>query len=208
MYGEIIALSNQIGVIGVKKIIFSIVILFLLIFVVTFNTDKSKIIRANIMYGNSEICEKREVTTNDYINRRCHLCLKKFKGSSSNILCYECSELTGRCDVCGRIKKNMSFNNIIITKYELGTDTKRNSIELTNARDIKKVEEFIKKLKPINNKQLAIAQEIEIKCGEFISIGIQLEERQYCYYEDKSQNISSISKMPDGLYEWIEEQSF
>ena len=74
--------------------------------------------------------------------------------------------------------------------------------------DVMYVEEFIKNLKPLNNKQLAIAQEIEIKCGEFISIGIQLEERQYCYYEDKSQNISSISKMPDGLYEWIEEQSY
>lgn len=191
-----------------KKIIFSIVILFLLILIFTFNTDKSKIVRANIMYGNSGICEKRETATTDYINRKCHLCLKDFKGSSSNIFCNECSELTGRCDVCGRIKKNMYFNNIIITKYELGTDTKRNSIELTNARDIKKMEEFIEKLKPLNNKQLAIAQEIEIKCGDFISIGIQLEERQYCYYEDKSQNISSISKMPDGLYEWIEEQSF
>lgn len=191
-----------------KKIIFGIVILFLLIFVVTFNTDKSKIIRANIMYGNSEICEEREVTTTDYINRRCHLCLKKFKGSSSNILCYECRKLTGRCDVCGKIKKNMSFDNIIITKYEIGTDIKRDSIELTNDREIKEMNEFIKNLKPLNNKQLAIAQEIEIKCGDFISIGIQLEERQYCYYEDKSKNISSISKMPDGLYEWIKEQSF
>ena len=191
-----------------KKIIFGIVIIFLLIFVVAFNTDKSKIIRANIMYGNSEICEEREFATTDYINRRCHLCLNKFKGSSSHILCYECSELTGRCDVCGRIKKNASFNNIIITKYEIGTDIKRDSVELTNDRDIKEMDEFIKNLKPLNNKQLAIAQEIEIKCGDFISIGIQLEERQYCYYEDKSKNISSISKMPNGLYEWLEEQIF
>lgn len=143
----ILKLSNQIrGVIRLKKIIFSIVILFLLISIFTFNTDKSKIIRANIMYGNSEICEVREPAANDYINRRCHVCLKNFKGSSSCILCHECSELTGRCEVCGRIKKNMYFNNIIITKYDIGTDIKRNSIELTNDREIKDMEEFIKKL--------------------------------------------------------------
>lgn len=89
-----------------KKIICSILaILLLIIFILTFNTDKAKIIRGNMMYGTSNKCNTIEVTTAEITHRICHICLHSFEGSSSEKLCRECSQITNRCRVCGKSRE-------------------------------------------------------------------------------------------------------
>ena len=89
-----------------KKVI--VLIVFLTLFDIaffTFSINKVKILRANIIYGTSKKCDGRDVSvTCDMTEHRCHLCFNKFTGSSSSKLCYDCSEITGRCDVCGKIR--------------------------------------------------------------------------------------------------------
>lgn len=51
-----------------------------------------------------------------------------------------------------------------------------------------------------------LPREIVIKYNDDITIGIQLGEKGYCHYINTKENISELSKMPKGLYEWVEEK--
>lgn len=110
---------------------------------------------------------------------------------------------------CIFLIKNNNSKNIIITQYEAGTDTelKRIVINSNSENDINKLNGYIEELAPLTNSEmvdLALLKEIEIKYTNSISIGIQLGEKNYCYYINKEKNISSLSKLPKGLYEWVE----
>ena len=100
-----------------KKNILLVVIVVLLIvlvaFIATFNTNKSKIARANILYGTSETCDIIEPMTDDVSKRICHICFHYFQGSSSQIICSKCSDITNRCTVCGKIKSNIFYNKMV-----------------------------------------------------------------------------------------------
>ena len=111
------------------------------------------------------------------------------------------------------IKTKNKFNdisdNIVVIQYEVGTDIQLKKINIISDEDKKELSKYVRKLKPLKNNHmvnLALAREIEIEYTDSIYVGIQLEEKQYCYYIDKEKNISSLSKMPKGLYEWIEEK--
>ena len=106
-------------------------------------------------------------------------------------------------------KLNDISDNIVVIQYEVGTDIQLKKINIISDEDKKELSKYVRKLKPLKNNHmvnLALAREIEIEYTDSIYVGIQLEEKQYCYYINKEKNISSLSKMPKGLYEWIEEK--
>lgn len=110
---------------------------------------------------------------------------------------------------CIFLIKNNNSKNVIITQYEAGTDTelKRIVINSNSENDINKLNGYIEELAPLTNSEmvdLTLLNEIEIKYTNSISIRIQLGEKDYCYYINKEKNISSLSKLPNGLYEWVE----
>ncbi len=104
---------------------------------------------------------------------------------------------------------NKSSNNISITQYKTGTFSKLKNINIENDNDKKKLSKYVEKLKPLTTSEmvsLALAKEIEIQYNDYITIEIQLEEKSYCYYTNTKENIYGLSKMPKGLYEWVEEK--
>ena len=108
-------------------------------------------------------------------------------------------------------KNNQEYvpDNVIITQYKAGSDIELKNINVYDTNDLNKLSDYIKRLSPLKDSEmikLALLQEIVIEYGDFISVGIQLGETQYCYYTNKEENISSLSKMPNGLYEWVIEK--
>ena len=106
-------------------------------------------------------------------------------------------------------KLSNNLNNITIIRYKLGTDKVIKKIKITSMEDKEKLEKWAKKLNPLTPKEmvdLALANEVEIKYGDYITIGIQLSEKDYCYYTNHDRNISELSKMPKGLSNWLEEK--
>lgn len=107
-------------------------------------------------------------------------------------------------------KTNTNNNTFIkIIKYKFGKDEKIKEIKITDENDIKKLNELRKKLKPLSSKEevdLALAKEIEIVYDDDIIVSINLSEKDYCYYINKGEDISSLSHMPNGMYEFISEK--
>ncbi len=108
--------------------------------------------------------------------------------------------------------RNKSLNisgDIVITKYSLRTDKPKKKVAITSTEDINELSKYIEQLEPLSGREmvkLMLAKEVEVKYYDSISIGIQLGEKRYCYYINKDENISSLARIPDGLYEWIEEK--
>lgn len=95
---------------------------------------------------------------------------------------------------------------VTIIQYKAGGFEKIKEVKIEDQSKIKKLSKYVNKLKPLSEKEmvrLALLQEIEIIYDDSISIGIQLEEESYCYYINKDENISSLSKMPSGLLKWV-----
>ena len=108
--------------------------------------------------------------------------------------------------------RNKSLNisgDIVITKYSLRTDKPKKKVAITSKEDINELEKYVEQLEPLSGMEmvkLMLAKEVEVKYYDSISIGIQLGEKRYCYYINKDENISSLARIPDGLYECIEEK--
>ncbi len=95
-----------------KTIVAVIAIISILIIMALFIPIKSENIiikKGNWLFGkSSDKCRNIEMMTDDITKRKCILCNKSFKGSSSQIICVECSDITNRCCVCGRIKEEIT----------------------------------------------------------------------------------------------------
>ena len=97
---------------------------------------------------------------------------------------------------------------VSIKQYEAGTDTLIKEVSVESKEEIKELSKYVLKLKPLKEHEmvkLALLKEIEIQYNDSISIGVQLGEDSYCYYINKDKNISSLSKMPKGLVNWIKD---
>lgn len=97
-------------------------------------------------------------------------------------------------------------SSINIKQYETGSIFYFKNININNDNVIKK---YVKQLKPLSDSEmvdLMLLKDIEIEYNDDLTIIIQLEEKNYCYYINKKENISSLSKMPKGLYEWVKEK--
>ena len=82
-------------------------------------------------------------------------------------------------------------------------------LNIDSPNDIKQLSGYVTKLKSLSAAEdvgLVLAHEIEIAYNDSILIKIQLSQKKYCIYINKDKNISYLSKMPNGLYEWVEEK--
>ena len=100
-------------------------------------------------------------------------------------------------------------DKVSIIQYKIGTSYKIKEITLDSEQEIKKIGKYIKKIKPLSEDQkvkLLLSKEIEIKYGDDILVEIQLEETGYCYYTNKKEKVSYMSRMPKGLYQMVKEK--
>lgn len=98
---------------------------------------------------------------------------------------------------------------VTITQYEFGTTDEIKKISVDSLKDRTKINSFVDKLNPLSDNEmvnLVLGNEIVIKYGNNIEIGIQLGQVHYCYYTNYKKNITSLSYMPEGLYDWVVEQ--
>ena len=103
----------------------------------------------------------------------------------------------------------ISTDEAVITEYKIGSDIKIKELVVDSNKDITTLTKYVSKIKPLKKKEmvnLALAKEVEIKFNESISFYIQLSEKKYCYYTNKDKDISSLAKMPAGLYEWLDDK--
>lgn len=101
---------------------------------------------------------------------------------------------------------NISTDEAVITEYKIGSDTKIKELVVDSNKDITSLTKYVSKIKTLKKKDrdnLSLAKEVGVKFNDSISIYIQLSEKNYCYYTNKDKDISSLAKMPDGLYDWL-----
>ena len=92
-----------------KKIIGILIIIIGIICMISFiYLSLNKETKLNMLIGKKE-CNKIEIMTADITNRRCIICLKKFQGSSSEIICHDCSCELNCCSVCGGRRTNLEL---------------------------------------------------------------------------------------------------
>ena len=106
-------------------------------------------------------------------------------------------------------KVQLENNSCSIIQYKAGTRNQIKKINITSSEDMEKLNNFIRKLRPLSLEEmvdLSLLKEIDIQYYNYIKIGIQLGEKDYCYYINEKENISSLAHMPNGLYEWIAEK--
>ena len=115
----------------------------------------------------------------------------------------------GAFSYCSSLKSIDIPDTVSIIKYKIGTSYKIKEITLDSEQEIKKIGKYIKKIKPLSEDQkvkLLLSKEIEIKYGDDILVEIQLEETGYCYYTNKKEKVSYMSRMPKGLYQMVKEK--
>ncbi len=101
---------------------------------------------------------------------------------------------------------NIDTEKIEITIYENNGISEKSKIEITSKEEIKEFTDYISKLKPLSSKEmvdLELINDIKIKYNDDITVSMQLGEKEYCYYKNKATNTSSLSKIPNGLYELV-----
>ena len=100
--------------------------------------------------------------------------------------------------------------NINVIKYQKLTDKVLKKINITSGSEISELEGYIKDLKPLTASEMVdldILTEVEINYNDTVAINIQIGETDYCYYTNKDENFSGLSKMPNGLYDWAIEKT-
>jgi len=105
------------------------------------------------------------------------------------------------------ITSNYKHYDIVIIHYEPGTLNIIKKIKIESKENIEQIDKYVKELKPLQDSEkvnLMLLDEIVIKYNEFITISMQLGQKEYCNYSDTERNIHYMSKMPTGLYEWVE----
>ena len=109
------------------------------------------------------------------------------------------------CSKKGEKEKSVD-NGIKIILYKVGTEEIIKEINVDNDDDINKLNEYLAKIEPLKEEEmvdLALAQEISIIYNDNVSVGVQKEERGYCYYINKEKEISSLSRIPEGMYDYV-----
>lgn len=102
---------------------------------------------------------------------------------------------------------NLETNEIVISKYNSFGEEEKNKIRITSKDEINEVSGYVSKLQPLSKEEmveLELLKDVVIKYNDDITISIQLGEEKYCYYNNKAQNISSLARIPEGLYEYVE----
>lgn len=117
------------------------------------------------------------------------------------------SIIIGLLAIIFSLTKNKIENpeKVKIIKYENGFTIEK-EIEITSQPELKKIQNEIEKVNLVTEKesvQLDIIRNIEIQYNDSIIIGIQEEEKVYCWYQDKEKNISRLAYLSDELYDFV-----
>lgn len=106
------------------------------------------------------------------------------------------------------LSMNQEKNEITITKYNPKSGIVIKKVIIDSEEEIIELEEYSSLLNPVSDFQmvdLAILREVEVEYNGAV-IRIQLNEKSYCYYTNKAKGISSICRIPEGLFEWVEDK--
>ena len=98
-----------------------------------------------------------------------------------------------------------STQKVIIEKYENDGTTK--TIEVTKKKQVKELIEICDNVsleQDETSKYLAIKNDIKVDLDNGVLFYIQLELTDYCYIENSNSNIKAVIKMPQGLYEYVQ----
>lgn len=98
-----------------------------------------------------------------------------------------------------------STQKVIIQKYE--NDGTVKSIEVTKKKHIKELIQICDNVsleQDETSKYLAIKNDIKVDLDNGVLFYIQLELTDYCYIENTNSNIKAVIKMPQGLYEYVQ----
>lgn len=105
-------------------------------------------------------------------------------------------------------KKNEEVNlkiSVIQYQYEANGKEEIKNIKVESEEDINKCKEFYEKIKPLDSNEmvdLEIIEDIRINFNDSTYVYIEFGEQNYCYLINKVDNTKSLSKMPEGLYDW------
>lgn len=110
---------------------------------------------------------------------------------------------------CSKDKEKDSDNDnlIRVIQYKIGTEEIIKEIKIEDADQINEFNEYLAKIEPLKMEEqvdLALAQEISIVYNDNVSVNIQKGQKGYCYYVNKENNVSSLSKIPEGMYDFVE----
>ena len=95
---------------------------------------------------------------------------------------------------------------IKIILYKTGTEEIIREINIVNTEAINKLNEYLASIEPLKEEEmvnLVLPQEISIIYNDNVSVGMQKGEEEYCYYINKEKGISSLSRIPEGMYEMV-----
>lgn len=106
-------------------------------------------------------------------------------------------------------KNNRTENadKITLIKYDENFNVEK-TIEITNKRQIKKIEKLCNTLsleQDATTLYPAIRNDVKLDLGNEKFFMIQLDRKEYCYYQDTASNIKLVIKMPEGLLEKVNE---
>lgn len=98
-------------------------------------------------------------------------------------------------------------SSITVREYEYGTNNLIKETTVESKEELEKYAKYIKEIKPLTAEEmvdLAILNQYEI-IYEDITIRIQFGVKNYCFFTDSKEKVSSLSKMPEGLLELVQE---
>ena len=84
-------------------------------------------------------------------------------------------------------------------------------VKIESKEEIEKFAKCVEQLKPLPENEMVDLYmpfkkgEVEIKYGNDLTIRIILKEKHYCTYENTKKGELVLTKIPDGLYELVEE---
>lgn len=112
--------------------------------------------------------------------------------------------------VIGTGAKNNSTENaekITLIKYDENFNVEK-TIDITNKKQMKRINELCDNPsleQDDTTPYLAIRNDVKLDLGNEKFFMIQLDRKEYCYYQDTASNIKLVIKMPEGLLEKVNE---
>ncbi len=97
-------------------------------------------------------------------------------------------------------------NDIKIILYKTGTEEIIKEVNITDDDDITQLNEYLSSIEPLKEEDSVnrvLAREVSVVYSDDISVGIQLSEKEYCYYINKEKDISTLAKIPSGMHDFV-----
>lgn len=96
--------------------------------------------------------------------------------------------------------------DVVLKKYDISTHQLVKEIDVTDKKDLKSLRKYASGLKTLSDREmidLGILNEVEIRYDDTLTVVMQLGQKDYCSCRGTSEKCSGMSKIPDGLYDWV-----